>query len=297
MTKKRSSKKTRIPNSEKNKSRRAGRKKQPSVLSNRFLWVGAILFAVASVVYFARVFEPVSEAPVLSPQIVRTFPHDTTAFTQGLLIEQGQLYESTGLYGESSVRRVDLQSGQPRQVHELDSLYFGEGLAALNGLLYQLTWKEQKCFVYDLTSDLTSFAPLDTLVIPTPEGWGLTEDGQHLIMSDGTSVLRFLDPETLAIVREVTVRNGERPLSQLNELEYIEGLIYANVWQSGYIAVIDPETGLVIRLLDLSWFSTVHGIDGADVLNGIAYEPSTKRILVTGKLWPKYYVLELPSIE
>ena len=277
---------------EKSRSRRTNSKKKRPFYRNPLLWIGVIA-VVASVLYFTRLFNSENEAPVLSPEIVRSFPHDTTAFTQGLLIEEGQLYESTGQYGESSVRRIDLRTGETRQIHELDESFFGEGLAVLNGRMYQLTWKEQRCFVYDVAS----FELLDTLTLPTREGWGLTEDGQHLIMSDGSSALRFLDPETLAVVREVEVRNGGRPVSQLNELEYIEGLVYANIWQSGYIAVIDPNDGTVKRLLDLSWFSKVHGIDGADVLNGIAYEPTSKRLLVTGKFWPKYYVLELPAVD
>ena len=288
----RSSSKKNSLHSAKGGSKRAGRQNKQGIFYKAWVWVGGI-GVIAAVLFFVRPFQSADEAPVLRPNIVGTFPHDTTAFTQGLLIEQGKLYESTGQYGESTVRRIDLRTGQTMQEHKLDEAFFGEGLAALDGRLYQLTWKEGTCFVYDLES----FAPLDTLAIPAKEGWGLTEDGSHLIMSDGSSLLRYLDPGTLEIVREVEVRNGGRALSRLNELEYIEGLIYANVWQSGYIAVIDPVDGAVQQLLDLSWFSMVHGIDGADVLNGIAYEPSTQRLLVTGKNWPEYYVLELPSID
>ena len=290
--KRRSNKKNKGLNADKSRSKRPQTQTKRGVHQNPLIWIAAVL-SVGSIFYFSLYTQSQPDAPVLSPEIVGTFPHDTTAFTQGLLIQDGELFESTGQYGKSTVRKLDLRTGTSKQIHTLDSLYFGEGLAALDGRLYQLTWKEGKCFVYDIKS----LAPVDTLVIPTREGWGLTEDGTHLIMSDGSSLLRYLDPETLEIVRQIDVRNGDDPVSQLNELEYIEGLIYANVWQSGYIAVIDPEDGVVKRFLDLRWFSTSHGIDGADVLNGIAYEPSTQRLLVTGKFWDKFYVLELPAIK
>ena len=233
-------------------------------------------------------------APVLSPRVVAKYPHDTTAYTQGLLIEKGKLYESTGQYGKSKVRVVDLQTGKTEKAHALDKSFFGEGLAALDGRLYQLTWKKRRCFVYDLQT----LAPLDTLSIPTQEGWGLTEDGNHLILSDGSDRLRFLDPETLAIVREVEVRDGNRPVSRLNELEYIDGLVYANVWQNAHIAIIDPQDGKVKGWLNLDWLNVFHSpIDGADVLNGIAYDPTNQRLLITGKLWPTLYAFALPSLE
>lgn len=250
------------------------------------------MLILCGALYYWSTLESVTQAPIVTPKLITTFPHDTTSFTQGLLVEGSQLYESTGQYGSSSIRRVDLRTGKAQQIHKLDKAFFGEGLAALDGKLYQLTWKAQKAFVYDLTT----FAPLDTLTIPAQEGWGLTENDTHLIMSDGSSTLRFLDPQTFDVVREIEVRNGEQPVKLLNELEYIEGMIYANIWQSGYAAVIDPQSGDVKVVLDLRWFSMVHAIDGADVLNGIAFEPTSRRLLVTGKLWPKLYILQIPEI-
>ena len=222
------------------------------------------------------------------------FPHDTTAFTQGLLIENGRLYESTGQYGKSTLRRVNLETGAVEMMHALDSAYFAEGLAALDGKLFQLTWKEQVGFVYDLET----FAPLDTLPLPSREGWGLTEDGTHLIMSDGTEYLRFLDPNSFTVVREVEVHDAGNPVPRLNELEYIDGLIYANVWQNSHVAVIDPEDGHVVSWLNLNWLNVMHSpIDGVDVLNGIAYDPARKHLYITGKLWPLLYAFRLPDLE
>ena len=248
---------------------------------------------VGSGLYLVISQSPVELAPISSPRVVAKYPHDSTAFTQGLLIEEGKLYEGTGQYGESSLRRVDLLTGQVEQERALGKSFFGEGLAALGDRLYQLTWKEGSCFVYDLQS----LVALDTLAIPTREGWGLTEDGENLILSDGSDRLRYLDPQTLKVIREIKVRDGDRPVSRLNELEYINGLIYANVWQNAHIAIIDPQTGRVVHWLNLNWLNIVHSpIDGADVLNGIAYDSSSGRIYVTGKLWPTLYAFNLPSL-
>ena len=252
------------------------------------------LVAVAGIVFFLIPRNSYPPAPILSPQALGNFPHDTTAFTQGLLIEDGRLYESTGQYGASSLRRVHLESGEVEAMISLDSTYFGEGLAALDGKLFQLTWKKRLCFIYDLET----LALENTLALPTREGWGLTEDGEHLILSDGSEKLRFLDPATLKIVREVSVRDAGQPVSRLNELEYIDGLVYANVWQNSQVAVIDPEDGHVVSWLNLNWLNVMHSpIDGADVLNGIAYDPAVKRLYITGKLWPKLYAFRLPVFD
>ncbi len=274
------------------RSRKTSRKKQ-GLLQGRWTLI-FVAVAAAGIIYFALPRNSVPPAPVLSLQMIEKFPHDTTAFTQGLLIEDGQLFESTGQNGASSLRRVDLASGEVEMIHRLDSIYFGEGLAALNGRLYQLTWKKRVGFVYDQET----FAPVDTLVIPTREGWGLTEDGQHLILSDGSAFLRYLDPETFSVVRELEVKDAGIPVPRLNELEYIDGLIYANVWQNANIAVIDSEDGRVLGWLNLNWLNVMHSpIDGADVLNGIAYDPDLKRLYVTGKLWPLLYAFRMPAIE
>ena len=231
-----------------------------------------------------------ASAPVVRPEVVAEYPHDPAAFTQGLLVEGGALYESTGLYGASSVRRVDLASGRVLDSLRLGAESFGEGLAALDGRLYQATWREGRAFVYDQAT----LAPLDTLAL-SGEGWGLASSGDHLVLSDGSDRLRWLDPATFAPVREVRVRDGGRPVRQLNELEVVGGLVYANVWQTGWIAVIDPESGAVLRWLDLSALHARHLAEGRDVLNGIAFDERSGRLLVTGKLWPTVYALDLPE--
>ena len=203
-----------------------------------------------------------------------------------MLIEDGVLYESTGLYGESSLRRVDLATGAVLDSVRLGDAYFAEGLAALGGRLYQLTWQERVVFVYDLAT----LAPLDTLALDG-EGWGLASDGAQLVWSDGSDRLRWLDPATLAVQREVVVRDGRRAVSNLNELEVIDGRVYANVWQTGQIAVIDPATGAVEQWIDLTNVAVLNAGPGRDVMNGIAYDPQGDRLLVTGKLWPTLYAV------
>ncbi len=273
-------------------SRRARRKQKKPFLQNRWVvFLGLLAVGCAVFVLLPRASSP--PAPIVSPRMLEKFPHDTTAFTQGLLIEQGKLYESTGQYGASSLRRVDLRSGTVEMLHALDSTYFGEGLAALHGKLFQLTWKKRVAFVYDLET----FAPLDTLTLPTREGWGLTEDGTHLILSDGTATLRIIEPTTFDVIREITVTDAGTPVARLNELEYIDGYIYANVWQDSQVAVIDPADGVVVSWLNLNWLNVMHSpIDGADVLNGIAHDPASNRLYITGKLWPQLYAFRLPAI-
>ena len=275
------------------KSRRtAARKKQGFLQKYWKLSLG--FFALAGILYLAIPRTAEQSAPVLRPRMLEKFPHDSTAFTQGLLIENGMLYEGTGRYGESTVRRVNLRTGETEASHSLGEDYFGEGLAALGGKLYLLTWKARKCFVYDLQT----LAPVDTLDLPTQEGWGLTDDGERLILSDGSDILRFLDPQTLNVVREVEVHDAGRPVPRLNELEYIDGLVYANVWQNSRIAIIDPQDGAVVTWLDMDWLNIVHApIDGADVLNGIAYDPAVNRLYITGKLWPLLYAFAMPVLE
>ncbi|MDT0633261.1 glutaminyl-peptide cyclotransferase [Rubrivirga sp. S365] len=259
--------------------------------ARRWPWVAALLAAAAVVGLVAlREGGEGSAAPVLRPEVVAQYPHDTLAFTQGLLVEGGAVYESTGLYGRSSLRRVDLATGRVVASRSLGDGDFAEGLAALDGRLYQLTWRQGRVYV----ADVQTLAPLDTLPL-AGEGWGLTEDGRHLILSDGSDRLRVLDPATLAVVRTVEVRDGGRPVPRLNELEYVDGLVYANVWQTGRIAAVDPQSGAVVRWLDLGTLHTLHTGTGRDVLNGIAHDPATGHLLVTGKLWPSVYAVEVPA--
>jgi glutamine cyclotransferase len=232
--------------------------------------------------------ETAQPEPVYTFRVVHTYPHDRGAYTQGLVYHQGFLYEGTGLNGRSSLRRVDLESGEVLQFRSLDQAYFGEGIAIYQDRLYQLTWKSQLGFIYDWQT----FEPLGTWDYDG-EGWGLTHDGTHLIMSDGTSVLRFLDPDTLQVVRQVEVNAQSGPVVRLNELEYVQGEVYANIWQTNLIARIDPQSGAVVGWIDLSGLLPAEDWAGADVLNGIAYDAASSRLFVTGKLWPKLFEIEL----
>ncbi len=225
-----------------------------------------------------------------SYQIVQTYPHDPKAFTQGLIYIDGHLYESTGLNGRSSLRMVDLSSGQVLQNYNLSVDDFGEGLTNWGSTLIQLTWTSHKAFVYDRFS----FRLLKTLNYEG-EGWGLTHDDTQLIMSDGTAYLRFLDPESFRVRRRLHVvdENGEA-VENLNELEYIRGEIYANVWQTDEIVRISPRTGKVVGRIDLSGIIDKRELqaEGA-VLNGIAYDSAGDRLFVTGKLWPKLFEIRI----
>lgn len=228
-------------------------------------------------------------APVWGYEIVQEYPHDRDAFTQGLLYRDGHLYESTGQYGRSSLRKVELDTGRVLQRRAIDAMYFAEGLAAVGSRLLQLTWKENVAFVYDLAS----FEPLRTFRYPG-EGWGLTYDGRRLIMSDGTAQLRFLDAESFEEQGRVTVRDGRMMVQDLNELEYVAGQVYANVWGSDRIAVIDPDSGRVTAWVDLAGILRPALRRGTeDVLNGIAHVPDSDRLFVTGKYWPALFEIRV----
>ncbi len=228
-------------------------------------------------------------------QVVKSYPHDPAAFTQGLVFTAGQLYEGTGLVGRSSIRRVELETGAVSQAYDLPSPYFGEGVTVLDSRLYQLTWQSYTGFVYDPAT----LKKLSEFTYKT-EGWGLTHDGKHLIMSDGTLTLYYLDPDTLQVNRRLEVQNVPQHLGtvKLNELEYIEGRIYANVWPSSYLVIIDAGTGRVTGWADLSGLiPEVPAGTSIDVLNGIAYDTEGKRLFVTGKLWPRLYEIELIPVS
>ena len=227
--------------------------------------------------------------PTYTFTIVNTYTHDRDAFTQGLAFVNGTLYEGTGLYGKSSLRRVDLKTGNVLQVYKLSDEYFGEGITVFRDTIIQLTWKSNKGFVYDKNR----FEVLRDFTYET-EGWGITHDEKHLIMSDGTSTLYFLDAETFKVTGHIQVYDKDKPVGNLNELEYIDGQIYANVWRTDSIAMIDPDSGHVTGWIDLSGILSPQ-IDGmsVDVLNGIAYDATNGRLFVTGKLWPWLYEIEL----
>ena len=234
------------------------------------------------------------QADAATPQygyrVVHTYPHDRTAFTEGLFMQDGFLYESTGLEGRSSIRKEKLETGDVLQSRTVPPQYFGEGVVAWKDRLIELTWRSQVGFVYDLAS----LAPLAQFQYPG-EGWALTRDDHRLIMSDGTSELRFLDPETLKELGRVRVTDEGRPVDQLNELEYVKGEVFANIWQTDKIARIDPKTGKVLGWIDLSGLLSDEDRKAApvDVLNGIAYDARTDRLFVTGKLWPKLFEIKL----
>ncbi|MGD9145671.1 MAG: glutaminyl-peptide cyclotransferase [Anaerolineae bacterium] len=227
--------------------------------------------------------------PVYTYRIVNVYPHDREAFTQGLVFEDEGFYEGTGLWGFSTLRRVDLESGEVLQLHPLPPEYFGEGITIFGDRIIQLTWKAGLGLVYDKDS----FDLLSTFRYPT-EGWGITHDGTALIMSDGTSTLYFLDPETFEEIGQIQVSDDQGPLSRLNELEYIEGKIYAHVWQTDRVAIIEPATGQVIAWIDLQGLLQAEDLlQPVDVLNGIAYDADGERLFVTGKWWPKLFEIEL----
>ncbi|HSH78274.1 MAG TPA: glutaminyl-peptide cyclotransferase, partial [Herpetosiphonaceae bacterium] len=222
-------------------------------------------------------------------QVINAYPHDPAAWTQGLVYADGQLYEGTGRNGESTLRRVDLETGNVVQRYALPDEYFGEGITIVGERVIQLTWQSRVGFVYDRDS----FALLDTFSYPG-EGWGLTHDGQQLIMSDGTATLRFLDPESFAEVGRIEVTDHGQAVHHLNELEYVGGEIYANVWQTDRIARIAPATGNVVGWIDLSGLLQAEDRRApVDVLNGIAYDERQDRLFVTGKLWPRLFEIKL----
>jgi len=226
-------------------------------------------------------------APTWRHEVLRSFPHDTEAFTQGLLFRDGFLYESTGQKGRSSLRKVEIETGKVVQRLGVGNQYFAEGLAAWGTQLIQLTWETNIGFVYDRAT----FKTLRTFTYKG-EGWGLADDGTRLVMSDGTPNLRFLNPETLAEIGSVRVLDGPTAVNRLNELEVVKGEIFANVWLTDRIAVIAPATGRVVAWLDLK--GLLPGQANSDaVLNGIAYDAARDRLFVTGKLWPRMFEIRV----
>ncbi len=236
-----------------------------------------------------------TETPANAPaanyryQIVNMWPHDSNAFTQGLIINDGKLLESTGQEGFSSLRRVELETGKILKKVDVPMPYFAEGITLLNGKIYQLTWQHQLGFIYDAQS-LERAGEFKY----TGEGWGLATDGKSLILSDGSNRLRFLDPSDFRVTRTITVQDGQTPVNELNELEFVQGQIYANVWHDNRIATIDPQSGRVTAWIDLKGLMPEGELqDPEAVLNGIAYDQANDKLYVTGKLWPRVFEIRV----
>jgi glutamine cyclotransferase len=260
-------------------------------------YLTAILIVSAALVISSAVLFLLNDSPsdTATPinytyEVVNVYPHDNGAFTQGLVIENGVLFESTGLYGESSLRRVELKTGDVTQLYSLPDDLFGEGITIFEDKIIQLTWRSQKGFVYDKAS----FGLLQEFSYST-EGWGITDDGSQLIMSDGTANLYFLDPETFEKTGQVEVHDNNNPVNNLNELEYVNGEVYANIWGGEKIAIINPHTGQVTGWIGLTGISNQETKDANSVLNGIAYDAETDRLFVTGKLWSHLYEIKIKA--
>jgi len=254
----------------------------------KLLLVALPLLAIAAALPFLENRDQ-RTAPVFGFEVVESFPHDGNAYCQGLAIHDGVLYEGTGRRGESSVRRVDLETGRVLLQRPLEDRLFGEGITIMGSALLQLTWKARTGLIYDLET-----LNRRSTFRYSGEGWGLTHDGSMLIMSDGSAVLRFLDRQTFEVKRRITVRDGRRKIRHLNELEYVDGRIYANVWKTDLIARIDPENGRVNSWIDLTdLLPPSHRPHPEAVLNGIAWDSDRDRLLVTGKDWPKLFHIRI----
>ncbi|MEZ5491108.1 MAG: glutaminyl-peptide cyclotransferase [Gammaproteobacteria bacterium] len=246
-----------------------------------------VVVLIAPVLLVAQ--DSTSQTPVYGYEVINRFPHDPTAYTQGLRFFDGMMYEGTGRRGQSLLKRYTLESGQIEQIKRLGDRYFGEGIEIVGDRIYQLTWQAHMVFVYDRES----FEQLDTFYNPT-EGWGLTFDGSELILSDGSANLYFIDPTNFVTTRKVEVTLEGNPVPSLNELEFIDGEVWANIWQTDFIVRVDPSSGRVNSLVNLTGLSelTVQG-DPEAVLNGIAYDAEQDRLFVTGKLWSDLFEIRL----
>ena len=245
--------------------------------------------AVTAPLYFLFKGKPVLQ---YTYQIVNTYPHDENAFTQGLVFENGVLYEGTGRYGNSTLRCVELETGKIVQTYALSKDFFGEGITIFKDKIIQLTWVEHKGFIYNKTS----FELLREFNYST-QGWGITNDGHRLIMSDGTENLYFLNPETFEKIGQIEVQDKGNPVIALNELEYIKGDVYANIWGQEKIAMINPQSGQVKAWINFTGIQKVMNRTGSDVLNGIAYDAQEDRLFITGKCWPQLLEIKLVAVQ
>lgn len=258
------------------------------------VYLGLVLVLVAVVaaglVWVSLINKPTATQEVInySFSVVNVYPHDAEAFTQGLVFLDGYLYEGTGLWGQSELRKVELETGEVLQRYKLPDEYFGEGIAIVDERIMQLTWLDRTGFIYDKET----FRLIGNFSYST-EGWGLTYDGTHLVMSDGSSTLYFLNPTSFEVTRQIEVKDGDSTVTYLNELEYINGDIFANIWLEQKIAIINPQTGQVKGWIDLTEIYQPNNPEA--VLNGIAYDAQNNRLFVTGKNWPNIYEIKLTS--
>jgi len=262
--------------------------KKSLVIAILVIVVIIVLSASILVIFNSNNASAKSTATYYTYNIVNTYPHDTNAFTEGLVYSDGFLYESTGLNGASSLRCVDLTTGNVLQEYTLPTQYFGEGIAVVNNTIIQLTWQSNIGFIYNKTT----FAVLGNFTYPT-QGWGLTYDGKNLIMSDGSDRLYFLNPTTFQQTGQIQVHDGNTSVVNINSLDYINGEVYANIWLTNTIAVINPETGQVKAWIDLTGLPDENNSNPEAVLNGIAYDQQNNRLFVTGKAWPNLYQIKL----
>ncbi len=263
-------------------------------LSASLLWLAAAFSSLLCTLPPANAANASNASPKALPisrvQVLHVYPHDPNAFTQGLFFKDGFLYEGTGLNGRSSIRKVRLETGEVLQKRDLPEEYFGEGITWWGKQLIEITWQSQRGFTYNLET----FAPEKSFGYPG-EGWGITRNDKEIILSDGTPTLRFLDPQTMREAHRIKVTANGVPVEKINELEWVEGEIYANIWQTDRIARIDPQTGHVLGWIDLKgllYFSD-YVAGHTDVLNGIAYDAEKKRLFVTGKHWPKLFEVKV----
>jgi glutaminyl-peptide cyclotransferase len=253
------------------------------------LFAGVLACSEPAAVRQSQTPPAMDSVPVYFYQVVNTWPHDTGAYTQGLVFHDGALFESTGLYGSSSLRRVELKSGKVKKKVEVAREYFAEGMTIFRDKIFQLTWQAQKGFVYDLKN-----LKREGEFTYRGEGWGLTHDNESLIMSDGTNQIRFLDPNSFQVRRTISVFDNGQPLTQLNELEFIKGEIYANIWKADKIVRLDPATGKITAWIDMTGLHHQgNDTDYENCLNGIAYDAEGDRLFVTGKRWPSIFEIRL----
>lgn len=263
----------------------------PTIVRPRTRWLLIIALAVCSVIGLTAYaqFKRPAKREVWTFKVIAQYPHDPSAFTQGLVFHKGHLFEGTGKKGESSLRRVELASGKIEKIAPLDEHYFGEGITFLDNRIYQLTWQNRLAVVYDAdTFNVEKTFPY------SGEGWGLTTDGKHLLMSDGSATIRFIDPKTFEVVKRITAKASLGKVGKLNELEYVKNEIWANVWYEDRIVRISPDDGEVLGWIDLTSLYPKHQRNSTeDVLNGIAYDAENDRLFVTGKNWPQLYEIKV----